>query len=71
MNLKEHLKIKNIIAANNKKLQFEKEIKQMNNDHVFLENNLSLEREAIIRKLNVLFNLLNFFLKFNFKNLEI
>lgn len=52
-NLKEHLNIKNIIAANNKKLEFEKEIKLLNNDHVFLEKNLSLEREALFRKLNV------------------
>ena len=53
MNLKEHLNIKNIIAANNKKLEFEKEIKQMKNDYFFLENNLSLEREALTKKLNV------------------
>jgi len=51
--VKEHLNIKNIIAINNKKLEFEKEIKQFKNDHFFLETNLTLEKEALKRKLNV------------------
>lgn len=60
MNLKEHLNVKNIIAVNNKKLDFEKEINQLKNDHFFLENNLYLEKEALSRKLNVCFNCINF-----------
>ena len=51
--VKEHLNIKNIIAINNKKLEFEIEIKQFKNDHFFLETNLTLEKEALKRKLNV------------------
>lgn len=51
--MKDNLNIKNIIATNNKKLEYEKEIKMMKNDHYFLENNLSLEKEALIRKLSV------------------
>lgn len=55
MNLKENLKIKKLISANNKILEFEKEMNHLKNNHFFLEKNLSLEKGALERKSNVSF----------------
>jgi len=54
--LREQMKINNIMASSNIKFKYEKELSQLKNDFHFLENNLLLEKQALMKKFEVYLN---------------
>ena len=54
-NIKESLKLNNERVLSEEKLKSENKIQEINSDKNFILNNLLLEKEALIRKLEVFF----------------